>query len=165
MKRDLAEEIHKHLLAAVAALRRAERLGDKLRTKQERRAFLDLLTDVTIPLHFELLRALYKEHPKLRPPPSRDPPRISSTLRWEKVSLPKSVSTTDLDAAILAELTSRSQKVARVIGKVEKRCKALKTRNRLEIIGARIVALAEAGRIEGAGDLRMWRHSEVRLRP
>ena len=24
-------------------------------------------------------------------------------------------------------------------------------------------ALAEAGRIEGAGDLRMWRHSEVRL--
>ena len=34
-----------------------------------------------------------------------------------------------------------------------------------EIIGARIVALAEAGRIEGAGDLRMWRHSEVRLRP
>ena len=25
--------------------------------------------------------------------------------------------------------------------------------------------LAEAGRIEGAGDLRMWGHSEVRLRP
>ena len=32
-----------------------------------------------------------------------------------------------------------------------------------EIIAARIIALAEAGRIEGAGDLRMWRHSEVRL--
>jgi hypothetical protein len=34
-----------------------------------------------------------------------------------------------------------------------------------EMLGARIVALAKAGRIEGAGDLRMWRHSEVRLRP
>ena len=34
-----------------------------------------------------------------------------------------------------------------------------------EMLGARIVALAEAGRIEGAGDLRMWRHSEVRLPP
>jgi hypothetical protein len=32
-----------------------------------------------------------------------------------------------------------------------------------EIIAARIIALAETGRIEGAGDLRKWRHSEVRL--
>ena len=125
---------------------------------------MELLTDVTMPLHFGLLRTLYDEHPELRPP-SRDPPRISSTLRWEEVSLPKSVSTKNLDAAILEVLTSRLQKVARVIPNAAERCKALRARNRFEIIGARIVALAEAGRIEGAGDLRMWRHSEVRLRP
>lgn len=164
MNRALAEEIHKHLLAAVAALRRAERAGDKLRTKQERRDFLELLTDVTMPLQFRLLRALYKEHPELRPP-SGDPPQISSTLRWEEVSLPKSVSTKDLDAAILEVLTSRLQKVARVIPEAAERCKALRAKDRFDIIGARIVALAKAGRIEGAGDLRMWRHSEVRLRP
>jgi len=34
-----------------------------------------------------------------------------------------------------------------------------------EMLGARIVPLAEAGRIEGAGDLRMWRYSEVKLLP
>jgi hypothetical protein len=31
------------------------------------------------------------------------------------------------------------------------------------VIGARIQALAEADRIESAGDLRKWRYSEVRL--
>ena len=45
------------------------------------------------------------------------------------------------------------------------RCKKLRSKNRFDIIGARIVALAEAGFIEGAGDLRMWRYSEVRLLP
>ena len=32
-----------------------------------------------------------------------------------------------------------------------------------EMLGARIRALAESDRIEGAGDLRKWRYSEVRL--
>jgi hypothetical protein len=31
------------------------------------------------------------------------------------------------------------------------------------VLGARIVALAEAGRLEVYGDLRKWRYSEVRL--
>jgi hypothetical protein len=33
-----------------------------------------------------------------------------------------------------------------------------------KIFGARIEALAESGRIEGFGDLRLWRHSEVKLK-
>ena len=33
----------------------------------------------------------------------------------------------------------------------------------IEIIAARIIALEEAGRIEGYGDLRKWRFSELRL--
>jgi hypothetical protein len=31
------------------------------------------------------------------------------------------------------------------------------------VLAARLQALAEAGSIECAGDLRAWRHSEVRL--
>jgi Protein of unknown function len=162
MNRDIAEEIHKHLLAAAAALRRAERAGQKLRIKRERRDFMELLIDVTMPLHFELLRALYRQHPELRPPEKGE---ISSTLRWEEVSLPKSVSTNDLDAAILEVLTARLQKVAKVITDTAERCRALRGKSRFDIISARIIALAEAGRIEGAGDLRKWRNSEVRLRP
>jgi hypothetical protein len=97
--------------------------------------------------------------------PSHEPSSISSVLRWEDVSLPKSVSTEGLDAAIFAVLKPRSQKVAKVIPEAAERCKALKARNRFEIIGARILALAEAGRIEGAGDLQRWMHSEVKLLP
>jgi hypothetical protein len=32
-----------------------------------------------------------------------------------------------------------------------------------KLVGVRIRALAEAGRLEGEGDLRKWRYSEVRL--
>lgn len=35
----------------------------------------------------------------------------------------------------------------------------------LDGIGERVQALVEAGRLEGAGDLSNWRHSEVRLPP
>src|SRR4051794_23885553 len=103
MSPDLAAEIHKHLHEAAEALRRAEYDGKKLRTKDERLVFMQLLTGVTMPLHFELLRALYAEHPELRPPP-RDPPSIDSTLRWEEVSLPDSIREADIDTAVFKSL-------------------------------------------------------------
>jgi hypothetical protein len=78
--------------------------------------------------------------------------------------LPDSIREGDIDAAIFEALTPRLQKTSMVITKTAERCKELTAPNRFEIIAARIVALAEAGRIEGAGDLRMWRHSEIRLR-
>jgi len=159
----LAGEIHEHLLDASDALRRAEWAGQKLKGYEERKALIELMADVITPLHFELMPALYAEHPQLKPP--NEPSSISSVLRWEDVSLPKSVSTEDLDAAIFAALRPRSQKVAKVIPEAAERCKALMARNRFEIIGARILALAEAGRIEGAGDLQRWMHSEVKLLP
>src|ERR1700740_3631447 len=145
MDRKLAEEIHEHLLDASDALSRAERAGQKLKGYKERKAFIDLMADVIVPLHFEPIAALYAEHPQLEP--EHEPSSISSVLRWEDVSLPKSVSAEDLDAAIFAVLKPRSQKVAKVIPEAAERCKALKARNRFEIIGARILALAEAGRI------------------
>ena len=161
MNRDLAAEIHKHLLDASAALNRADRAGLKL-DEDGRRAFGELLADVIMPLHFGLLRALYAEHPDLRPD---EPGHISSTLRWKDVLLADSVTEADIDAVIFEMLTSRLQKTAKVIGNVFTRFQQLSMPISDEIIGARIVVLAEAGRIEGAGDLRMWRHSEVRLLP
>jgi hypothetical protein len=34
-----------------------------------------------------------------------------------------------------------------------------------EIIGARIEQLSDDDRIDSEGDLRYWRHSEIRLKP
>jgi hypothetical protein len=75
----------------------------------------------------------------------------------------ESVSEADLDSAIFSALTSRWQKTAMVIGKTLKQCETLALPVDDEVVGVRIRALAEAGRLEGEGDLRKWRYSEVRL--
>jgi hypothetical protein len=46
-----------------------------------------------------------------------------------------------------------------------KRCKELSWSLELEVVAARIRALADDDRIDHQGDLRMWRFSEVRLKP
>ena len=163
MDRKLAREIHEHLLDASDALRSAERAGQKLKGHDERKAFFELIASVIMPLHFELMPSLYAEHPELKPPDS--PSFISSILRWEDVSLPNSITEAEIDSAIFAALRPRLMKVARIIGDVLKSFEARKLRISDEIIGARILALAEAGRIEGAGDLQRWMHSEVKLLP
>lgn len=163
MNRDLAEEIHEHLLDASDALWRAEQAGQRLEGYKERKAFNKLMAEVITPFRFKLMQAFYDEHPQLEPP--HEPSHISSVLRWEDVSLPKSVSLEDLDAAIFEVLKPRPQKVAKVIPEAAERCKTLRGRNRFEIIGARILALAEEGQIKGYGDLQRWMHSEVSLLP
>src|SRR5262249_46190717 len=85
MDRDRAAEIQKHLLEASDALDRVTEAMFKL-DKDERKAFAEVLFEIHDALHFGLLRALYAEHPELRPPD--EPPHISSTLRWKDVSLP-----------------------------------------------------------------------------
>lgn len=79
------------------------------------------------------------------------------------MTLPESVSEADLDAIIFSVLTSRLQKTAMVVGKAMAHCREHGLPVGAEIIGARIQALA-SDRVEGAGDLRQWCHSEVRLR-
>ena len=93
-----------------------------------------------------------------------EPPVISSTLRWEDVSLPASISEADLDQIIVSVMTSRLQKTGMVIVKALQRCKELDLPINAEIVGARLGALAESGRLESAGDLRKRRYSEVRLK-
>jgi hypothetical protein len=161
MTREQAEEVERHLVDAAEAINRADAIILNLDPEDRKRLARPLGATVCA-LHFELLKAVYDEHPELRPP--GEIPVISSLLRWEDVSLPPSVSEADLDAIILAELRPFSRKMALVIGNAVSRCKELGLPISHEMIGARLIALAEAGRIERLGDLRKWRHSEVQLK-
>jgi hypothetical protein len=117
---------------------------------------------IDLALQFELLRAIYARHPSLRPR-GVDRSIIDTVRRWEEIVLPESVSETDLDSIIFSVLSSRWQKTAMIIGKAMKRCETLALPVDLDMLGVRILALAEADRLEGVGDLRKWRFSEVRL--
>ena len=56
------------------------------------------------------------------------------------------------------------RKTALIIAKALVRCEELGLPIDVEMLGARLGALAEADRIDSAGDIRRWRHSEVRLK-
>ena len=157
-----ATAIAKHLHDAAAAIDRASAIIFDLE-QQDRAALADPLSEIVSALHFQLLRAVYDRYPDLRPPAADDEPVIDSILRWEDVVLPASVSEADLDQLILSALKPNWLKTARVVGDLFIRSEALAWPIDAEMLAARVQALAEAGRIESAGDLRAWRHSEVRL--
>ena len=89
---------------------------------------------------------------------------IDCTLRWDDALLPASLSEADLDQIIFTEMTFRLRKTALVIDKAVTRCEALDLPVDADLIGARLAALAEADRIDSAGDIRKWRYREVRLK-
>ncbi len=91
--------------------------------------------------------------------------RICSTLLWSDVSLPLSIATGDLDALIFSELAERTRKVARIVYRVFETLQGRSIYLKPEVIAARIRELAEKGRIESVGNLTMWRHSEVGVKP
>jgi hypothetical protein len=161
MDRMQAANIAKHLHDAADAIDQASAVIMTLE-QQDRAALAVSLGEIVSALHFELLLAVYNRYPDLRPP-SDEEPSIDSVLRWENVVLPKSVSEADLDQLIFSALEPNWRKTARVIGNLVIRCKALAWPIHAEMLAARVQALAEAGRIDSAGDLRAWRHSEVRL--
>jgi hypothetical protein len=92
------------------------------------------------------------------------PPTISGELSRDEVQLPPDVTEKDIDDILFSLLRSHWKKVALVVAN------AIDCRNLMclsispEIFAARLRALSDSGRIEGIGDLRMWRHSEVRLK-
>ena len=155
-----AIKIRRHLLALERALLKVSAAIFEL--DKEERQIREPLLDLLSRLHFEMLELIYAQHPELRPPPV--PPTICSDLRWKDVTLPKSVSEADLDTIISSILTSRRQKAAMVIGKAMTHCEEHNLPINDEIFGARIEVLAESGRIQGFGDLRLWGHSEVKLK-
>jgi phosphotransacetylase len=164
MNREQAVRIQKHILDADVALDRA-RIAIADLGKEERLTLDGLLQEAVETLHLDLLEQIYDQYPDLEPPLlDEEIPTISSSLQRKEVSLPASISEADLDQIIFAAMTSRLQKTAMVIARAVNRCEELGVPIDAEIFGARIGALAEADRIEGAGDLRKWRYSEVRLK-
>ena len=89
---------------------------------------------------------------------------MSSDLQWKDVTLPQGISAAELDAVILSQLKPHSLKVTKIIGDVRIILEEQGHSIDLDVISARIRWLAEIGRIEGFGDLRKWRYSEIALK-
>lgn len=164
MDREQAAEIHRHLLTAAKAINRVGKLAFDLR-KEDRALFADSLGNVVTTLHYELLhKAIYRQFPDLKPP-SKEKPRIDSKLTWDQVSLPPSVTVMDFDRVILSALSKQWRKTARIVGTVSGQYRSLGIDLDPAIAAARLMAMVDSSLVEGAGDLRMWGHSEVRLKP
>ncbi len=161
MDRTQAVEIKKHMRKAANAIDRASQIISAL-DADDREMLAAPLEKIVLALYFELLRAVYLRYPDLRPPPAGRSV-INTKRRWKDIVLPESVSEADLDSMIFSALSSRWQKTAMVISQTLKQCETLALPIDAEVVGVRIRALAEADRLEGEGDLRKWRFSEVRL--
>lgn len=133
--------------------------------KTERIELEDRLYGVVGALEDELLRPIYEQYPDLEPPkPDWEPATTSSELTWDDVRLPASVTEERFDEIIFSAMKPTWRKTAMMVGLVMDRCKELELSISYEMIAARLKVLADTDRIEGIGDLRMWRHSEVRLK-
>lgn len=163
MNRERAVRIHEYLLDAHVALNDAGMAIAGL-AKEERLRFDRLLLEVIAALQQKLLEPIHEQFPDLEPPVLDDEIPIISELRWDQVRLPPSVTESDLDGLLFSVLTPRWQKTARVVTLALERCKELDVPIGDEVIAARLQVLSDSDRIEGIGDLRMWRHSEVRLK-
>lgn len=163
MNKNQAAAVQNHSLAILDAIAKIEMIvldG----TKEERSVFAPHIGDLVMAARFGMLESLYERFPELRANDKEEEPHVSSFLKWADVTLPKSVAVADLDAAILSVLKRNWLKTARIIFDAATACKDCLIPIEYEVIGARIQALADDGRIESQGNLSMWRHSEVRLR-
>jgi hypothetical protein len=164
MNREQAIRIQKYVLDADVALNRAGMAIADL-GKEERLALDELLREVVGSLHLDLLAQVYDQYPDLEPPPlDKEIPTISSSLTWEQVRLPPSVTEANLDGIIFSLLKPLWQKTAMVVILAMRRCQERALPIGDEEIAARLQVLSDSDRIEGIGDLRYWRHSEVRLK-
>ena len=164
MNREQAVRIQKYCLDADVALDHASMAIADL-GKEERLALDELLRGVVGTLHRDLLAQIYDQYPDLEPPPlDEEIPTICSSLTWDQVRLPPSVTEADLDGILFSLLKPGWQKTAMVVILAMQRCQELALPIGDEEIAARLQVLSDSDRIEGIGDLRKWRHSEVRLK-
>ena len=159
MDEDQAAEIFDYLLQAARELDEARAAADQLADHDKDAAEI---SELAIKLNSELIEALFQRFPDLLP--FSEFPAINSSLRWDQVRLPSSVSEAQVDQIILSVIVPRWHKMARIIWDAVKRGEELALRVTDEMFAARIQALIDAGRLESQGDVRKWRHSEVRLR-
>jgi hypothetical protein len=164
MNRDRAERLVLYLDDAEDVLERAKRAAVGF-AKAERAAFSKVLNQAIAALRSDVWKPIYDAYPDLAPEyESLEPPTISSELRWDEVRLEPPLTANDIDNILFPLLRSHWQKVALVIAKARD---SANTRGEIisyEIFAARLRWLSDKEEIEGIGDLRMWRHSEVRLK-
>ena len=164
MNREQAVRIQKHLLDAHIALDDA-RVAIAGLGKEERLRLDGSLHEVVAALQLDLLAPIHDQYPDLEPPLlDEEVPAIISGLTWNQVRLPPSVTEADLDGIIFSLLNPRWQKTAMVVALAAKHCEQVALPIGREEIAARLQVLSDTDRIEGIGDLRKWRHSEVRLK-
>ncbi|MET4391146.1 hypothetical protein ABIB73_006933 [Bradyrhizobium sp. F1.4.3] len=164
MKREQAIRINDHLLDACEALDQA-RMAIAALGKAKRIELGDWLDAIVGALDDNLLVPIYEQHPDLEPPEAGwEEPTVNSELAWADVQLPSSVTEQQLDEVIFSLLTARWKKTAAIAVLAEMQFKQAGLPITSEIIAARLKMLSDADRIEGIGDIRMWRHSEVRLK-
>ena len=157
MNREQAEDILEYLLEAAFELDEAKAAANVFADQDKYAAALSALI---IKLNSELLQAIYARFRDMIP--FEEFPEINSSLRWDQVQLPPSVSEAQVDQIILSVIAPQWHKMARIIWDAVKRSEELALGVRDEAFAARIQVLVEAGRLESQGDLRKWRHSEVR---
>jgi hypothetical protein len=169
MNWEQASRIVGHLRDAADALERASQSFSGFSKEEQLRPgnllgkVMDILRSI-VTLQSEVLAAAYAQRPDLEPPyEDQEIPVVNSELRWDQVHLPPSISEKDVDEIIFSVLKPSWQKVALVVGLAQRRCGEVGLTIANEAIAARLQALAESGLIEGFGDLRQWRFSEVRL--
>ncbi|MCK1543074.1 hypothetical protein IVA87_00505 [Bradyrhizobium sp. 147] len=164
MNREQAVRINDHLLDACEALDRA-RMAIAALGKTERIELGDWLVAIVGALEDKLLLPIYEQHPELEPPAADlEEPTVTSELTWNDVQLPPSVTEQRFDEIIFSVMERTWRKTAMMVWLVVNRCKELGLSIDDEMVAARLKALSDSDRIEGIGDLRMWRHSEVRLK-
>jgi hypothetical protein len=164
MNRDAAERLVLYLQDAEDALERALRAASCF-AKEERLKFSGVLYELIAALQSDVWKPIYDEYPDLAPEyESLEPPTICSELSWDEVSLPPDLTEKDVDDILFPLLKPYWQKVALVLANARDSCNLEGPSISYEILAARLRALSDSDQIEGVGDLRMWRHSEVRLK-
>jgi hypothetical protein len=159
MDDEQAAEILEYLLTAARELDEARAATNILADHDKDAASVRQLV---IKLNSELLQAIFERFPDFLP--FDEFPEISSSLRWDQVRLPPSASEAQVDHIVFSVIAPRWHKMARIIWDAVKRGQELALGVTDEMFAARIQVLVEAGRLESQGDVRKWRHSEVRLK-
>jgi hypothetical protein len=164
LSRDSAERLVLYLDEAEENLLRALRAVYSF-PKEEREKFSDLLYRAIATLNSDDWKPVYDEYPDLAPEyESFEPPTINSELSWDEVRLEPPLTAEDVDAILLPLLRSYWKKVMLVVFEARDSCIIGRQSISREVFAARLRDLADRNEIEGIGDMRMWGHSEVRLK-
>src|SRR5882757_10728569 len=136
MDREQAAKIHAHLLDAAGAIRRANDVLFDF-DKETRKKFAEYIGYINSDLHAEMLPIIYDQFPDLKPV-HEEIPEICSTLLWEDVRLPPSITEADIDGVIFSVLKPQWRKTAMIVIRALEKCEELGWPIENEALAARI---------------------------